>query len=180
MSLRYTIEHINKMRESAGLGVLSMGVCALSGEIVSSTPIPGSRCGGEGQDTAEYGGYLVGEGMTPAVALYLANLHNHFPAMSKAALSGPEDWEDPQGDAAYLAVIQGIAEKHGWDVFEAPLGEWIDAHLQERFGACVASYEEGNPTDATEAADDALHPASLALFRALDAFEIPEREEVRL
>lgn len=50
--------------------------------------------------------------------------------------------------------------------------------LQERFGACVASYDaDENPTDATEEAQDALHAASQTLFRALDTFEIPAREE---
>ena len=55
MSIRYTIDNLKKMREAAGLGVLSMGVCAISGELVSSTPIPGSRCGHAGQEP--FGGF---------------------------------------------------------------------------------------------------------------------------
>lgn len=126
MSLSYTIDKLREMRAAAGLGTLSMGVCAISGELVSSTPIPGSRCGHDGQNPADYGGYLLGEGMTPAAALYLANLHNWFPSMAEAI---PET-ADPQGDTAYLKVIQQIAESHGWIEWKESLSEWIQGRLQ--------------------------------------------------
>jgi hypothetical protein len=148
MSVRYTIENLKKMRESAGLGVLSMGVCAISGELVGSTPIPGSRCGHVAQDPAEYGGYLLGEGMTREAALYLANLHNWFPALAEAVNSHSfeclgcgkavevagircTECKDGgrDGDASYLEAIGKITEKHGWNIFEGPLGVWIDEHL---------------------------------------------------
>ena len=87
MSLRYTIDNLKRMRETAGLGTLSMGVCAISGELVSSTPIPGTRFPG---NVADYGGYLLGEGMTREAALYIANLHNWFPKIA-SALEGAED-----------------------------------------------------------------------------------------
>jgi hypothetical protein len=139
MSIRYTIDKLREMRVAAGLGTLSMGVAAISGEIVSSTPIPGSRCGHEGQNTADYGGYLLGEGMTPAAAIYLANLHNWFPAMAEAI---PET-ADPQGDSAYLYSIQKIAESHGWTILEGPLGVWIDQRLKR-----TPTVEEWNEVNA--------------------------------
>ena len=125
MSLRYTVENIQKMREAAGLGVLSLGVCAISGELVSSTPIADSRCGHAGQNVADYGGYLLGEGMSQAAALYLANLHNWFPELAKAAVRTVFDLED--GD--FLPRVQEIASKHGWNVLEGALDGWIDEHL---------------------------------------------------
>lgn len=80
----HSIHEITKKREAAGLGTLSVGTYGFSGEIVSSTPIPGSRCGGEKSSTEDYGGYLLGEGMTHAAAVYLATLHNHFPRIAEA------------------------------------------------------------------------------------------------
>ena len=125
MSLRYTVDNLKKMREAAGLGTLSMGICALSGELVSSTPIPGSRHGEERHGTADYGGYLLGEGMTREVALYLGNLHNHFPELAKAVERQVFDLED--GD--FLPRVREIAIKHGWSILEGALDGWIDEHL---------------------------------------------------
>ena len=127
MSIRYTIDNLKKMREAAGLGVLSMGVCAISGELVSSTPIPGSRCGHAGQNPAEYGGYLLGEGMTPVAALYLANLHNHFPALVEAAEKVVDEWD--QDAVAYLGRVSLLARSHGWAPIDGSLADWIGEHL---------------------------------------------------
>ena len=86
----HSINEIDGKREKAGLGTLSIGTYGVSGEIVSSTPIPGSRCGHEKTETADYGGYLLGEGMTHAAAVYLASLHNHYPRIAAALKKLPE------------------------------------------------------------------------------------------
>lgn len=122
MSLEYEIERLKTLRTEAGLGMLSQGLYS-PGDLVSSTPIPGTRMGGMPDPC--YGGHLLGEGMTPAAARYLGTLHNYFPIMAEAIPATA----DPQGDTAYLQMIQKIAEKHGWNVCEDALGNWIDAHM---------------------------------------------------
>ena len=82
MNINYTIHDLQQKREAAGLGVLSLATYGQA--IVSSTPIPGNRFNDLDNVTA-YGGHLVGEGMTQAAAVYLATLHNHFPALADAA-----------------------------------------------------------------------------------------------
>ena len=143
-STRYTIENLKTMREAAGLGVLSMGVCAISGELVSSTPIPGSRCGHAGQDTAEYGGYLLGEGMTREAALYFANLHNHFPTLAEAVEKRVDEWD--QDAVAYLERISVTARAHGWGMLDGTLADWIAQRLENQANqtACVVATVEEN------------------------------------
>lgn len=150
MSVRYTIDNLKTMREAAGLGVLSMGVCAISGELVSSTPIPGSRCGHAGQDTADYGGYLLGEGMTPAAALYLANLHNHFPALAVAAEKVVDEWDQDAVD--YLRRVSGIARRYGWGPADGSLADWIEQSL--------ITLDERRKQDGRAAVPEPLEPIS--------------------
>ena len=114
MSTKYNIEDLQKKRESAGLGTLSIGTCGMSGEMVSSTPIPDSRCGGPGTSNVEYGGYLVGEGMTRAVALYLASLHNLFPGIAAdfELLDAEASKAKPELEREYLdRIAELIKEK---------------------------------------------------------------------
>jgi hypothetical protein len=110
MSIRYLIDELQRKRDAAGLGVLSLGICDLSGELVSSTPIPGSRCGHAGQNTADYGGYLLGEGMTREAAMYLGSLHNHFPALAEAA-SGTMADEYEQRISDLIGEKWGLEDK---------------------------------------------------------------------
>lgn len=84
MSLRYTITNLKTKREAAGLGTLSLGLYG-SGDLVSDKPIPGSRCGSKLD--LDYGGHLLGEGMTREAAVYLGTLHNQFPEIAEAAES---------------------------------------------------------------------------------------------
>lgn len=123
MSLGYEVNRLRELRKEAGLGMLSLGLYG-AGDLVSSTPIPGSRQMGGVADPG-YGGHLLGEGMTPAAARYLGTLHNMFPLIAEAIPATA----DPQGDTAYLRRIQEIAEKHGWNILEGALGQWIDEHL---------------------------------------------------
>jgi hypothetical protein len=67
--------------------------------------------------------------MTPAVAIYLASLHNHFPAIAEAA-ARVERLTAEDGDVAYLGQIQRIAERHGWNILEGPLATWIHQQLK--------------------------------------------------
>ena len=125
MSLRFTIGELQQKREAAGLGMLSLGLYG-TGDLVSSTPIPGTRMGG--MPDPSYGGHLLGEGMTREAAMYLGALHNHFPALAEAAAKVDSILAE-DGDVAYLMAITQIAEKHGWNIFCGALGVWIDEHL---------------------------------------------------
>ena len=90
MSARYLIFELTRLREAAGLGILALGLYG-SGDLVSSTPIPGSRMHSPaGGPDLDYGGYLLGEGMTREAATYLGRLHNQFPAIA-AAVEAQED-----------------------------------------------------------------------------------------
>ena len=172
MSVRYTIEDLKAKREAAGLGVLSMGVCALSGELVSSTPIPGSRCGHAGQNTAEYGGYLLGEGMTPATALYLANLHNHFPELAEAVEKRVDEWD--QDAVAYLERISKIAREQGWGELDGTLFEWLQLRLRgnENRDACIEATLEENRLLKDEACRYYLADGTFKVFEPEVALEM--------
>jgi hypothetical protein len=125
MSLRYMIGNLQEMRDAAGLGTLSLGLYG-NGDLVSSTPIPGSRMGG-GQADPEYGGYLLGEGMTREAARYLGTLHNLFPDLAEALRRQVDEYSFD--NAAYVKRLAAIAQKHGWSELDGPLADWIEQAL---------------------------------------------------
>lgn len=124
MSLHYTLGELQKMREAAGIGMLSLGLYG-TGDLVSSTPIPDSRMMGGAADPG-YGGYLLGEGMTPAAARYLGALHNHFPAIAEAAAANSERIEvDPE-----LQIVSAVPPCFGLAGAEFNFGEYVENNLK--------------------------------------------------
>lgn len=164
MNIRYTIEQLEAKRADAGLGVLSLGLYG-NGDLVSSTPIPGSHIGGPDPDP-EYGGYLLGEGMTREAALYLGTLHNLFPALAEAARTNEAAENDDllaRAEAAE-AELARVREAYG-------LGPDVDlvAEFDRRGEEAEAREKE------LEAERKRLVAANEALDRRVDIEEAQDR-----
>jgi len=197
MSLRFTIDELQKKREAAGLGMLSLGLYG-TGDLVSSTPIPGSRQMGGVADPS-YGGYLLGEGMTREAAMYLGSLHNHFPALAEAASSHSFECMEcgqvvevtgircgackgADSDSAYLDAIGKIAEKHGWHIFQGPLSQWIDEHLIDIPSQDAITAQNLNWKNYREALDraEAAESRASSFERLLHSLEFAAAKTVEL